>query len=1140
MDRKIIMVGVAALSLATASDAFAEDAYIESDGTQSINTGYYINAKTKIEIDFQMTEITSQGRLWGQNGTGCGNMAAVYFGDDANNFKIGYGNASFSAAFLAANNLARNTIVYDGPGNKGYFYQNGAQVASCDLTVAHDGTATFPMSIFGQSVNSKGASANDLVKMKLYGFKVYEDDALVHDYAPAFRGSITGLVDTVTGTFLYDTRASGGLFTGSGNLVEMEDDPYIESNGTSAINLGVSASPKLHVEIDYALTDVTDPTPDSTSNHYQQRLFGEDSNSSTPRMSVYINGSKVIAVATGDGWDAKETGVTADFRRRTVSIDNVAGVRALMTGVTTNWSDTCTDVTKCATRPFALFGDMGNDDATSLYNLCQAKVYGCKIWSGGTLIRDLAPRCIGGTAGFEDLVTGRFYTCDGLTASANAATELSGASREGDAFVESDGSFFSVVNTYYFVKPITKIEIDYALAAIVSGAGVLGGYGANAGISTILWCNGTTKLILEMRDGNHDSTANALFSPDIPLDLARHTAVFDGPGRHLSLSSHDGTVETESNFHESWTLNAAQANWPVLLFGFATDVYGHSQQRAKARIYGVKFYENGSLVLSLTPAVKGGVAGFKDGAGNFYSGDGLIAGGAVETIKDDPYIENPDGGRFFDTGYYVTSNTCVMIDYMPLLQQTGQQFPFEAGSSGGAPAMYMRTYGNGSAGQGDVSYACGQSGFNTLNVPYAPHVRRQVTVDAYNLMAKVETAGQTIREATIPSAGRTSERSNSTLKLLSNSSMNANSCKARVYGVKIYEEGTLVRDYVPICQAGSYALLDKVQGKVLAKASNSREFAGHTANNDLDDAFFNAAMRNEDAYIESDGTQAINLGYLTTPNTRYEIDYAMTAIVGQNRPFGEAAGTLSAELYIQGSATGSGNVAFGVGETWKGQYTSMGADLNRHLAVLDIANHQCGYTGKGMMKFGTDVTATKTATCPMWLFAKGTSTSGSYANLTKMKLYAFRIFESGTLVHEYLPYKVGSTVGLYDTMTGDVVTSSFSGSNAFTYGGGLGYGKFAGTRKELVSYPENTTVAYSGTRPLSAYAPGAVAYKWTKNGEVVAGGENGELAAVWTRSGAVDTYTVTAIYSVSGVETEGTPVTFTVTNRQLGLSILLR
>ena len=119
------MCGVAATVIALAAPAvFAEDAYIQSDGTQSINTGYYINAKTKIEIDFQMTEITSQGRLWGQNGTGCGNNAVVYFGDSASNFKIGYGN-TFNGVYLAANNLQRNTIVYDGPGNKGYSIRTG-------------------------------------------------------------------------------------------------------------------------------------------------------------------------------------------------------------------------------------------------------------------------------------------------------------------------------------------------------------------------------------------------------------------------------------------------------------------------------------------------------------------------------------------------------------------------------------------------------------------------------------------------------------------------------------------------------------------------------------------------------------------------------------------------------------------------------------------------------------------------------------------------------------------------------------------------------------------------------------------------------------------------------------------------------
>ena len=1132
------LLAATTMALGVAMAARAEDPYIESDGTQFMNTGYYVGPQTKIEFDYAIanwaeTSDYFQMRLLDNNAGNKGGMQATVYvaGSTADNYSLGIAMGDRTAgqslsgvwtkSECTSGTMAkycdsnRRMITIDEPNKLMSISENGTVVWTSQRTTAATMTAIWPLGIFGRPTSALGQACDYPARIRVYGLKIYEAGELVRDFSPVVKGGIAGLLDSKTGIFLYDTRYSGyGTFATGGDIPTIDDDPYVESDGTSAINLGVSASPKLKIALDYALLE---------GNDLQDRLFGQDTVSSTPRFSAYINGSQNIALAGGTdtAFNNVSTGIATNTARHTVVIDNVALRNAYMTGVTTNWygyGNTKADCTKCATRPLALFGNTDADDGSAFKQCTKMKVYGLKIWAGDTLLRDLAPRCIDGTAGFEDLATGRFYTCDGLTASANAPTELSGASKEGDAFIESDGSFYSVVNTYYFVKPTTKIEIDYALASIVSGAGVLGGYGANAGISTILWCNGTTKLVLEMRDGNHDSTADKLFSPAIPLDLARHTAVFDGPGRHLSLSSHDGTIEAESVFHESWTLNTAKANWPVLLFGFATDAYGHNKQRAKARIYGVKFYENGSPVLTLTPAVKGGVAGFKDGDGNFYSGDGLIAGGAVETLEEDPYVENPDGGRYFDTGYYVTSNTCIVCDFMLLMQHASpQQFPFEAGSGASATTMYMRIYGNGSLGQGDIAYACGQSGWTSLDVPYAPHVRRQVTVDAYNLATKIETAGQTIRETTITASGKVPEKSNNTLKLLSNSTMNGNSCKARLYGVQIFEEGTLVRDYVPICQGGTYALLDKVQGKVLVKAS-SKEFTGYTPNNDLDEAFFAASMRAEDAYIESDGTQGINLGYLTTPNTRYEIDYQLNAIKGQNRPFGEATGNQSAELYIQGTATGSGNVAFGVGNSWKAQTTGVGADLNRHVAVLDLANRECGYSGYKMFPFSAETVCSRNATYPMWLFAKGTDASGAHDNRTAMKLYAFRIYESGVLVHEYLPYKVGDVVGLYDTMTGGApITSSVSGSNAFTYGGGLGYGKFAGVRTDLVVEPEDVEVGVEGTRTLSAYAPGATSYVWTRNGEEIAGASGTECVVAWEKPSSAGT----AVYAVTPVFTKG-------------------
>ncbi len=1135
--------------------AASTSAYIESDGTQFMNTGYYPGPKTKIEVDFQLTEaINGKDCVFGNYGDP--NFSVLLYAQPETQSKKfqfcgkdGGWQGQNSGVLI---DTTRHTMVIDVPKKKGTMFAPDGTVqdqADFNSSWTYTKTAAWPIAFFASCNNASGTSARQGAKVKIYSAKIWESEdngetyALLHDYSPAIKNGIAGLLDAETGTFLYDTRSNGTwTFAYGGDVPTIDDDPYVESDGTSAINLGVSASPKLKIALDYALLE---------GNELQDRLFGEDTTKEgapPPRFSVYINGSGNISLAGGadTSFNNVSTGIPTNTARHTVVIDNVALRNAYMTGVTTNWygyGATKADCTTCATRPLALFGNTNADDGSAFKQCTKMKVYGLKIWAGDTLLRDLAPRCIDDTAGFEDLATGRFYTCGGLTASANAPTELSGASKEGDAFIESDGSFYSVVNTYYFVKPSTKIEIDYALASIVSGAGVLGGYGGNAGISTILWCKSTSNFVLEMHDGSHAGTADNLLSPAVPLDLARHTAVIDGPGRHLSLSAHDGTVEGEADFHEDWTLNTAQANWPVLLFGFATDAYGHNQQRAKARIYGVKFYENGSPVLTLTPAVKGGVAGFKDGDGNFYSGDGLIAGGAVETLEEDPYVENPDpdGGRYFDTGYYVTSNTCIKIDYMPLVQQTTQQFPFEAGSSS-ATAMFMRTYGNNSNAQGDIAYACGQSLWQSLNVPYAPHVRRQVTVDAYNLTTKIETAGQTIRETTIADSGKVPEKSSNTLKLLCNSAMNANSCKSRLYGVQIYEEGVLVRDYVPICQGGSYALLDKVQGKVLVKAS-SREFTGYTPNNDLDGAFFAASMRAEDAYIESDGTQGINLGYHTTPNTRYEIDYQFTTIGYQNRPFGAAAsGAPSSEIYVQGN----GNVAFGAGDSWTAQITGVAADLNRHVAVLDIANHECGYSGYNNNKtfaFTGATVCTKTVAIPTWLFAQGTNATGGHGNHSKMKLYAFRIYEAGELVHEYLPYKNGETVGLYDTVTGDVVTSTVSGSNAFTYGGGMGYGKFAGEKTLLTTEPADVFVKPRRTATLTAFAPGAVRYVWTRNGVVLAGATGSEVTVVWERPKAVGgtlVYGVTPVFLKDGAEVLGEEASAEVTMLPLGMVLILR
>ena len=124
-----------------------------------------------------------------------------------------------------------------------------------------------------------------------------------------------------------------------------------------------------------------------------------------------------------------------------------------------------------------------------------------------------------------------------------------------------------------------------------------------------------------------------------------------------------------------------------------------------------------------------------------------------------------------------------------------------------------------------------------------------------------------------------------------------------------------------------------------------------------------------------------------------------------------------------------------------------------------------------------------------------------------------------------------------------MVTSTVSGSNAFKYGGGMGYGKFAGEKTELTTEPADVFVKPRRTATLTAFAPGAVRYVWTRNGVVLAGATGSEVTVVWERPKAVGgtlVYGVTPVFLKDGVEVVGEEATAEVTMLPLGMVLILR
>lgn len=152
--------------------------YIESTGTQYISTGITPTENTKVVIEFNSS--SSSGVVFGQD-SGY-KVNAFMFAMTVVVFDSTKKDISISANAKHTVQVAPKAFkIDDGPSQ--YIYANKVKAA-------------YPMSLFGNNRNGKFSEG---VAMKLYSFKVYENDVLIADYIPCKQGNAVGLYDDVAG-----------------------------------------------------------------------------------------------------------------------------------------------------------------------------------------------------------------------------------------------------------------------------------------------------------------------------------------------------------------------------------------------------------------------------------------------------------------------------------------------------------------------------------------------------------------------------------------------------------------------------------------------------------------------------------------------------------------------------------------------------------------------------------------------------------------------------------------------------------------------------------------------------------------------------------------------------------------------------
>lgn len=369
-------------------DGYSRVEYIESHGTEYIDTGFKANQDTRIVFDADVLEVTSTATgLFGcRDKIGSNGFYIFEITSSSGNYNDGYGNSYTTSIKLSASGkhkIDKNKNITYIDGAVGYTYSSQ--------------TFTAPVTVTLFTVNQSSGIDERMSKLKLYSCVIYDDDIIVRYYIPCVNEFGTaGLYDTVSGAFFRDANSS------SVEPVELPDGytqvEYIQSSANGGQYIDAEFTPSSNTRIVATISNF----PRTKTN---QTIFGSRTQAGssdafmflTTSQNVYRTdfGSRVISYSSSVSFDGMLT------------IDKNKNVTTLNGGNTV----TATNSTFASRYSMYIFANGGGGDK---FYAKGVKLYNFKAYSNDALIRDFIPcKNSSGEVGLYDLDSGEFFANEG-------------------------------------------------------------------------------------------------------------------------------------------------------------------------------------------------------------------------------------------------------------------------------------------------------------------------------------------------------------------------------------------------------------------------------------------------------------------------------------------------------------------------------------------------------------------------------------------------------------------------------------------------------------------------------------------------------------------------------------------------------
>ena len=177
-------------------EEYQEIEYIESTGTQYIDTNYVANSKTNYEIEAQVNhDLKIDGCLFGSRTAAGTSDAIVLWHNTLYNF-----NEEVVSPVVAGNEKSKRYSTSDFPFRKFRYINNTFYMDDNIITqFTNKLSDSNVFHLYLMALNHNGVANGRMYRGKIKYFKIWENDTLVRDYIPCYRKSdnTIGMYDLV-------------------------------------------------------------------------------------------------------------------------------------------------------------------------------------------------------------------------------------------------------------------------------------------------------------------------------------------------------------------------------------------------------------------------------------------------------------------------------------------------------------------------------------------------------------------------------------------------------------------------------------------------------------------------------------------------------------------------------------------------------------------------------------------------------------------------------------------------------------------------------------------------------------------------------------------------------------------------------